>query len=60
LAGIKGRFVLSINDRPEVRELFKEFQIKSVSTTYSASKTGSRKDIRELVIMNFKATKTKQ
>lgn len=52
--------MLSINDRPEIRELFKEFRIVPVSTTYSATKTGTKKDIKELVIMNFKAAKTKQ
>ena len=28
LRAIKGRFILNLNDRPEVRELFGEFQIE--------------------------------
>ena len=32
LRTIKGRFLLSLNDQPEVRELFGEFQIKVLST----------------------------
>lgn len=35
LAGIKGRFILSINDRPEVRDVFKEFTLQPVSLTYT-------------------------
>ena len=35
LAGIQGRFVMSINDVPEVREIFSAFAIESVATTYT-------------------------
>jgi len=35
LASIKGRFVLSLNDRPEVREVFAGFDIAAAATTYS-------------------------
>jgi DNA adenine methylase len=35
LAGIKGRFILSLNDRPEVRHIFRRFTIEAVETTYS-------------------------
>ncbi len=35
LAGIEGRFILSINDRPEIRELFGRFEIERVDVTYS-------------------------
>lgn len=37
LGGISGRFVLSINDRPEVRKIFKRFSIERVSTGYSVN-----------------------
>jgi len=33
---ISGRFILSLNDTPEVRSIFKGFKIKRVLTTYSA------------------------
>lgn len=42
LAGISGRFILSLNDLPEVRETFAAFDLQPVSTTYSvANRTGS-------------------
>lgn len=42
LAGIRGRFILSLNDLPEVRETFAAFDLQPVSTTYSvANRTGS-------------------
>ena len=31
LMAIKGKFILSINDHPEMREIFKAFSIKPVS-----------------------------
>lgn len=35
LARLKGRFILSLNDRPEVREIFAAFAIEAVTTSYS-------------------------
>lgn len=52
LAGIKSQFILSINDRPEIREVFKEFEIKAVSLKYTVSK-GTQTTGRELLIMNY-------
>lgn len=49
LAGLKGRFVLSINDRPEVRETFKAFAFESVDCTYTI-KGGVGKPVKELII----------
>jgi DNA adenine methylase len=37
LAAIKGRFLMSINDTPEVRALFRNHRIEPVSTTYTIS-----------------------
>lgn len=51
LAGIKGRFLLSINDRPEVREIFGGFDIEAVSTTYGVSRAGQTA-AAELLISN--------
>ena len=55
LNGIKGAFMLSLNDRKEVREIFSEFHLKEVSTKYSAgSSVKSRASVRgELLITNF-------
>lgn len=38
LGGIRGRFILSLNDRPEVRETFRAFDIEAVRTTYTVGK----------------------
>ena len=42
LAGIRGRFILSLNDVPEVREIFAAFHLTEVRTTYTIS--GKRSD----------------
>ncbi|WP_310601219.1 DNA adenine methylase [Desulfobulbus sp.] len=54
LGDIKGRFLLTINDTPEVREIFKRFWIEEVQLTYSMSRqVGSRAKVRtELLIGN--------
>jgi len=49
LAGIKGRFILSINDRPEIRKLFSGFKIEAVATTYSVS-SGAACAATELIV----------
>ncbi len=54
LAGIKGRFLLSINDTPEVRAIFYRFQIETVNTTYSVNAAGNRK-VTELIISDGRA-----
>jgi DNA adenine methylase len=35
LARIEGRFILSVNDVPEMREVFGRFSIESVATRYT-------------------------
>ena len=52
LAGIESRFILSINDHPDIREVFNGFGIKPVSLKYTVSK-GKQTTGRELVITNF-------
>lgn len=51
LLTIQGSFCLSINDVPEIRELFKQFRIKEVSTHYSMGKNKTK--AQELLIMNY-------
>ncbi|WP_210200438.1 DNA adenine methylase [Cohaesibacter celericrescens] len=51
LAGIKGRFLFSINDVPEIREICKGFEIEEVTLNYTASSKGQTK-AKELVIGN--------
>jgi DNA adenine methylase len=56
LKGIKGRFIVSINDLPEIRELFNEFILKPVELKYFA---GREKAVqaRELLVSNFSCSK---
>ena len=49
LRGLKGRFILSINDRPEMRETFAGFAIEEVKTRYSVNARATRR-VGELLI----------
>ncbi len=54
LGTIKGRFIMSINDVPQIREAFAAFRMVEVATTYSVSATSSgAADRAELLISNF-------
>lgn len=53
LNAIQGKFIMSINDTPEIRELYKDFNIQEVTTTYSAGGAHIKKHVTELVIMNY-------
>lgn len=53
LATIKGRFMISLNDRPEVREVFSAFPIARVDLTYTVA-GGVGKEVGEVVIMDGK------
>jgi DNA adenine methylase len=52
LAGLKGKFVLSLNDVPEVRSLFKRFKMHTVDLHYTAHQVAGRRH-SELLIRNF-------
>lgn len=52
LAGIKGRFVLSINDTAGAREVFARFDQVVLPVTYTVG-AGEAKKVSELVIANF-------
>ncbi len=49
LSGIKGRFVMSLNDTPGVRKTFKAFAIEAVDVVYTAHK-GDKKKAGEVLI----------
>lgn len=53
LSGLKGKFIMSLNDTPEVREIFKGFYIDSVQTKYSVG-VGKAKKVGEVLIYNYK------
>jgi len=51
LSKIKGPFIMSINDVPEIREIFAGFEIAEVETSYSvAAKAGTATGRRELIV----------
>lgn len=50
LGRIRGRFVLSLNDVPEVREVFGRFAMTEVTTAYSINAKGTQPARPELVI----------
>lgn len=54
LGRIEGRFVVSLNDRPEVREIFADFRIVEVALTYSSG-GGVGKGVSEVIILDRKA-----
>ncbi|WP_202707726.1 DNA adenine methylase [Sporosalibacterium faouarense] len=54
LKNIKGQFMVTINDHPEVREWYKEFYIKEVDVGYSVCRTKKgRRRFGELIITNY-------
>ncbi|MBS7132241.1 MAG: DNA adenine methylase [Clostridium sp.] len=54
LKGMKGKFLLTINDHPKVREWYEGFNIKEVEVNYSISrKEEARGRYKELIITNY-------
>jgi len=52
LGGLKAKFVLSLNDVPEVRRIFEQFKFHEIELHYTAQKKAGRR-YRELIITNF-------
>lgn len=53
IKNIKGKFILSYDDSPEIRNIFKDFYIKEIKTKYSLSATINNRTVIELLISNF-------
>lgn len=54
LGAIRGKFLLSINDHPQVRKWYAPYYMVNVETRYSISKQQEgRKQTRELLIANY-------
>lgn len=51
LAQLKGRFILSINDVPQIREIFSAFSFREIGLTYTVSGKGTA--AKELIISNI-------
>ena len=52
LKGLKARFLLSLNDRPEVRKIFGGFKIHGLSFAYSSQRKAG-KTYKEVLISNY-------
>ncbi len=52
LAGIKGRFILSINDTPGARATFARFNVSTAETTYTIG-AGAAEKAGELIVSNL-------
>ncbi len=55
LAGLKGAFMISLNDRAELRRIFQEFTIETVETIYAAQQRGRNRKVKELLITGGRA-----
>ncbi|EJF96827.1 hypothetical protein MEI_01439 [Bartonella vinsonii subsp. arupensis Pm136co] len=51
LTQLKGKFVLSLNDVPEIRTTFSQFKLKEVNTSYTCGSTHPM-PAQELIISN--------
>ena len=52
LQSIKGKFILTVDDVPELREMFKQSNITEVEIPYTAQREAGKR-YRELIITNF-------
>ena len=52
LSELQGKFLLTLNDVPQIREIFKDFNIEPVTLKYSCS-AGKRPEGKELMISNY-------
>jgi len=54
LKGVRGRFVLTLNDSPEIRKIFSPFNMIAISVpSQSRGKKGWQKVRKELIIKNY-------
>lgn len=52
LGQIRGRFILSLNDHPQVRETFAAFNIEAVGVRYTVGGAKAAAEAREVIISN--------
>lgn len=52
LTQIRGRFLLSLNDLPEVRATFQKFRMKSLEVSYTSQRQAGKR-FKEVLISNF-------
>jgi DNA adenine methylase len=56
LGTMSGKFVLSLNDVPEVRQIFGKFHFREIELAYTAQQTAGKR-FRELLIANYRIPK---
>ena len=49
LAGLRGRFILSLEDRSEIRQIFAGFEFEEVTTRYSVTARSTRRAAELLI-----------
>ena len=54
LAGIQGRFLLSYDNCPEIKELYRDFNIIEITRTKGINRMAGDSDYHELIISNYK------
>ncbi len=52
LSRLKGKFLLSLNDVPEIRRIFASFRIRTLEMTYSSQRKAGKR-YQELLIANY-------
>ena len=50
---MKGAAILTINDHPQMREIFKEFAVETVEINYTIGGVGKGQKRRELIYKNW-------
>lgn len=53
LRGINGKFIMTLNNRPEVKAIFQDFNIREADLHYSLNKKGGKWEANELIISNY-------
>jgi DNA adenine methylase len=53
LGAARGKFILSINDHPEVRRIFGAFKVEEVKTVYTIAKGDNAQGVTELLFHNL-------
>ena len=49
LAGLKGAFILTLNDTPDMRRIFRRFAVEAIEFRYSVGRADNQKG-REVII----------
>lgn len=50
LSSLKGRFILTLNDLPATRKVYKRFRIEAVDLSYTAGGADRAKAVREIIV----------